>query len=592
MPVGFPTRQVYMFHIQFRHSARARAGGLVQAIRAAALLLPLAACGGAGGPTTPDPAGSGPEVARIVATPAQGGVSVTPSGASLPAGSAVQLTAVDEAGQAVPGIRWSSSDAAVAAVSADGLVTGAAPGTATVTAASRSRTAGAQITVRAPAPPPSGTAIAPGEDIQARVDAAAPGTRFVLGAGVHRLQHVRPKDGMVFAGEPGAVLSGARVLEGWTRSGAVWTVGGQTQQGTAAGVCEDGGQACRWPEDLFWDDVPLRRVASAGEVGPGSWYFDYAGDRVLVGSDPTGHRVEISVIPHAFSGSAAGVVIRGVVIEKYATPAQQGALQGNATSGWTVEDSEIRLNHGIGLRTGDGMRVLRSRIHHNGQMGIGGSGDAVLVEGNEIDHNNTLGFDPAWEAGGSKFVRTDGLVLRGNVSHHNHGHGLWTDIDNVNTLYEANRLEDNTRSGIFHEISYRAVIRGNVARRNGGAGAAWVDGAGILVNSSRDVEIYENVVDGNLNGIAAVQSARGAGAHGAYELANLYVHHNDVGMTRGRSGVVQNAGSQSVFTSMNVRFEANRYTLGASRPFAWKDAAHDPAGWKGFGHDETGTFGG
>ncbi|HEX6911837.1 MAG TPA: right-handed parallel beta-helix repeat-containing protein, partial [Longimicrobium sp.] len=519
----------------------------------ALLLSVLAACGGAGGPASPDPSGAEPEVARIVATPAGGGVAVTPSGATLAAGATVQLTAVDDAGRAVAGVRWSSGDPAVATVAATGLVTAVAPGSAVVEAASKSRTATAQVTVSAPAPPPGGTPISPGDDIQARVDAAAPGTHFVLRAGVHRLQHVRPRDGMVFAGEPGAVLSGARLLEGWARSGAAWVIGGQTQQGAAAGVCEDGGQACRWPEDLFLDDVPLRRVASAGEVAPGTWYFDYAADRVLVGSDPIGRRVEISVLPHAFSGGAAGVVVRGVVIEKYATPAQQGTLQGNATSGWTVEDSEIRLNHGIGLRTGNGMRVLRSRIHHNGQMGIGGSGNGVLVEGNEIHHNNTLGFDPAWEAGGSKFVRTDGLVLRGNFSHHNHGHGLWTDIDNVNTLYEANRVEDNTRSGIFHEISYRAVIRGNVARRNGGGGAQWVDGAGILVNSSRDVEIYGNVVEGNLNGIAAVQSARGSGAHGAYELANLYVHHNDVAMAQGRSGVVQNAGSQAVFASMNVR---------------------------------------
>lgn len=565
----------------------------ILAARAAVLLLPaLAACGaGAGAPTSPELTRAEPEVARIVATPSAGGGSVTPSGATVPPGGTVQLTALDNAGRAVAGVAWSSGDPAVAAVSAGGLVTGAAPGAATITAASRNRSVSAQITVTAPAPPPAGTAIAPGQDIQARVDAAAPGTHFVLRAGIHRLQHVRPRDGMVFAGEPGAVLSGARLLEGWTRSGSAWAIGGQTQQGTPAGVCEDGGQACRLPEDLFLDDVPLRRVASAAEVAPGTWYFDYAADRVLLGSDPAGHRVEISAIPHAFSGAASGVVIRGIVIEKYATPAQQGALQGNATSGWTVEDSEIRLNHGIGLRTGNGMRVLRSRIHHNGQMGIGGSGNAVLVEANEIHHNNTLGFDPAWEAGGSKFVRTDGLVLRGNVSHHNHGHGLWTDIDNVNTLYEANRVEDNTRSGIFHEISYRAVIRGNVARRNGGAGAQWVDGAGILVNSSRDVEIYGNVVEGNLNGITAVQSARGSGAHGAYELANLYVHHNDVGMAQGRSGVVQNAGSQAVFTSMNVRFEANRYLLGSSRPFAWKDGAHDAAEWRGFGHDQAGTFG-
>lgn len=337
--------------------------------------------------------------------------------------------------------------------------------------------------------------------------------------------------------------------------------------------------------------MPLRRVLSLAEVRPGAWYFDHAAGRVHLADDPAGRRVEVGVVPHAFSGAAADVTIRGLVIEKYAAPAQQAAVQGNATRGWTVEDCEIRLNHGIGLRIGDGMRVLGNHLHHNGQMGLGGTGDGVRVEGNEIAWNNTRGFDPAWEAGGSKFVRTRGLVVRSNVSHHNHGHGLWTDIDNIDTRYEGNRVVDNTRSGIFHEISYRAVIRGNVARRNGGQGAAWVDGAGILVASSRDVEIVENVVEGNRNGIAAIQSARGSGAHGAYELADLWVHDNTVAMSEGYTGVVQNAGSRAVFTSMNVRFQGNRYTLaGVSRPFAWRDGAHDPSGWRGFGHDVTGTF--
>ena len=69
-----------------------------------------------------------------------------------------------------------------------------------------------------------------------------------------------------------------------------------------------------------------------------------------------------------------------------------------------------------------------------------------------------------WEAGGTKFARTRDLVVRRNFVHHNRGPGLWTDIDNVRTLYEANRVEDNGEAGILHEISYAAVIRNNVVR--------------------------------------------------------------------------------------------------------------------------------
>jgi hypothetical protein len=43
----------------------------------------------------------------------------------------------------------------------------------------------------------------------------------------------------------------------------------------------------------------------------------------------------------------------------------------------------------------------------------------VLVDQNEIAYNNTAGFNSGWEAGGTKFVMTHNLVVRGNWSHHN-----------------------------------------------------------------------------------------------------------------------------------------------------------------------------
>ena len=56
--------------------------------------------------------------------------------------------------------------------------------------------------------------------------------------------------------------------------------------------------------------------------------------------------------------------------------------------------------------------------------------DDGLVEGNEIDHNNTAGFSAFWEAGGTKWAETRRLVVRGNRAHHNQGPGLWTDGGN------------------------------------------------------------------------------------------------------------------------------------------------------------------
>jgi hypothetical protein len=433
--------------------------------------------------------------------------------------------------------------------------------------------------------------IFPGQDIQAAVNAMPAGTAFLLRAGVYRMQSVRPKPGNTFTGEAGAVMSGARVVTGFTASGSVWIAIGQDAGRTIHGDCEPGYPRCGYPEDLFIDDQPQRHVDSVAAVVAGTWHFDRPAGRVYIGSDPTGRRVELSVTPAAFLPVADGVRIAGLIIEKYAVPAQDGAVSSLGVSNWTITRNEIRLNHGLGVRAGANARIIENRIHHNGQLGIGGGGSGVLVEGNEIAFNNTAHFDPEWEAGGAKFTFNTGLVVRGNRVHHNGGVGLWTDIDNVGTLYEGNTSEDNTRNGILHEISYSAVIRNNIVRRNGGAFSEWIWGAGILVSSSRDVEVAGNVVEGNGDGIGGVQQARGAGNQGAYALSNLWVHDNTVTVAGGWTGVVQDVGDRSVFLSRNNRFERNQYQLPAgSLSFAWMDGEYTDAGWRRFGQDVEGVF--
>ena len=222
---------------------------------------------------------------------------------------------------------------------------------------------------------------------------------------------------------------------------------------------------CNYPEDLFIDDVPLLHVARLSDVGPGKWHFDYAADRIYLGDDPTGKKVEISVTPKAFTGPAANVTLRNLTIEKYANPTQQATVE--LGTGWIIEDCEVRWNHFTGIAVGPRSIARRNHVHHNGCFGFHGAGDDILVANNEIAYNGFAGYDPFWGSGGSKWVYTSHLVVRGNFSHHNRGPGLWTDINNIHTLYENNTVEDNERGGIFHEISYDATIRNNTSRRNG-----------------------------------------------------------------------------------------------------------------------------
>ncbi len=436
----------------------------------------------------------------------------------------------------------------------------------------------------------SAVTIWPGDNVQARVNASPAGTAFVFAAGLHRHATIRPRSGDRFYGEAGAVLSGARQLTNFERIGSYWGVRGQTQSGRAHGMCRDGAPRCNLPEQLFIDGQLLQHVGSLGEVGPGKWFFDYGADTIYFSDDPRGRNVETSVTETAFEPSADNVTVWGLVIERYANLAQHGVLNANGRSGWRVIGNDLHWNHGSGVNVGSRSVVRGNLINNNGQIGVGAGGEDVLIAGNVIGGNNTAGFWANWEAGGSKFVGTTRLVVRDNWVHHNGGPGLWSDIDNIETLYEANTVEDNERMGIFHEISASAIIRSNVVRRNGLGFSEYIWGAGILIAGSHDIEIANNLLDGNADGIGIAQQARGWGQYGRNEVRNIWVHDNRTVNTPGWTGLVQDVGDRTVFTSRNIYFDRNEYVTDGGRHFAWMDGERSAHEWRSFGLDPNGYF--
>ena len=415
------------------------------------------------------------------------------------------------------------------------------------------------------------------------------GTRFGIAGGVHRLTGVlRPRDRQQLLGFPGAVLSGAKVLTGWTRTGSRWYVRGQTQRLPVnlppedEIACDGESPLCNRAEDVFIDGVTQRQVGSLDEVVPGTYFFDEHNDRIYVGSNPAGRLVETTVTPQAIAGGGRDVVIRDLVVEKFGNPAQLAAVHDGWRPGWVVEHNEIRLNHSVGVQLHGG--VLRANvIRHNGQLGVGGGGHGLLVEGNEIAHNNTQGYHMYWEAGGTKWVGATQLTVRGNWSHHNRGQGLWTDLDNDRILYEDNTVEDNDMAGIMHELSYTAVIRDNIARRNGRRIGWYQEGAGILVYNSQNVQVYGNLVSDNAAGIAVRNDARPP-----WVVRYVSVVGNRIGMTQGRTGLVDETGTPGMFSPDNVAFYKNQYVVPSfnQRWFEWDDLlGRTFSQWQALGHD-------
>jgi hypothetical protein len=210
------------------------------------------------------------------------------------------------------------------------------------------------------------------------------------------------------------------------------------------GSCQPSYPLCGYVQDLFIDNVLQSPAGSLSSLTNGSWYLDRSKSLIYIPTNPAGHTIELGNGYAAFYGPAKGVQVRNLTVEKYATPSQAGAIGGNpAGSNWTVQSVEVRWNHGAGVELGTGSQLLGSFVHHNGQLGVGVGGSNCKVVNNEISWNNYAGFSIDWEAGGTKFWATTNLLVQSNNVHDNLGRGLWTDTDNVGTLYDSNTVTNN-----------------------------------------------------------------------------------------------------------------------------------------------------
>jgi len=461
----------------------------------------------------------------------------------------------------------------------------------------------------------------PGDNVAATVAGEPAGTSFYFEQGIYRLQEITPKDGDIFVGEPGAVLSGAKVLSSFRRDGDLWVASRQTQQhsnvsqGEEYGYCVKGYAACVYPEDVFIDDTPLLQVSSRSQVTAGTFYFDYATDRIYLADDPNGHLVEASATSHAFTGSADDVRIQGLIIEKYATPGREGAVNarigriGSAGERWIIARNEIRYNHGYAIKIEADMLIQENYLHDNGHMGLGTVADNVRIQWNEISYNCRAGFKcMGWSSGGIKLDFSDHVIVRWNEVHHNFGHGIMVDCGSVDALIEHNTVYDNEGIGIQHEISGSATIRWNDVRNNGypipgpGDERYEYEFQGILILNSEDSEVYENTLVGNADGLVARQDQRprleyGEGhiCDGWYDLRDANVHDNYVELSGDATAGIDLSGisDYSYFWSKNNRFEGNDYVIDGGEDhavFRWLERLVTAAQWVDAGQDATGTF--
>jgi parallel beta-helix repeat protein len=440
----------------------------------------------------------------------------------------------------------------------------------------------------------SGVRIPLGSDIQGVINAYPLGTTFCLDPGIFRLSNeIVPKSYDTITGSYGTVLNGSVVLNTFTAIGGAWVASGPVHQPAATGVCATG-TACQYSDWVFVNNVSLNRVMSLSALVPGAFFVDYAGGRVYFGSNPSGQTVEYSVAPfaiHGYGGYQTNVSVQNLVVEKFANVAATGAIQSGGS--WLIQNNEVRLNHGVGIYSQSNDQVINNYVHDNGELGLAGAGDSILVQWNELAFNNARGFEPDYEAGGAKWVTATHLTVKNNYSHDNNGPGLWSDGNCRYVTYDGNTVDRNQWAGIVHEISYDATISNNTVRGNTANSSWWSDGAGIIVTASPNVEVYANTVQDNRNGIVLYMSTRNdAALFGPHINRNDYVHDNNVRMQSGATGMINYTADNSYYTSQNNRFVHDTYYLGSGsnqRAFYWDGTNMTIAQFQAAGQDTTGS---
>ena len=233
------------------------------------------------------------------------------------------------------------------------------------------------------------------------------------------------------------------------------------------------------------------------------------------------------------------------------------------------------MNQGSGCTAGPGAHILRGKFLHNGQVGMGGIGDGIVIEGAEFAFNNIWsGFNPGWAAGGTKFWNVRNFTMRNCTSHHNGGPGLWWDHECDDVLVEHNNVYDNGRQGIQYEISSNATIRWNRCCKNGRDFWKWVFGSQILIQNSKNCRVYENYCEIHPsygNGITMPHQARGYLSLNNDVYNNKIVHLGEQGVT-GLAVDSREAKLQIQNALSTISFDRNTYVvpaLGKNAYWGW-----------------------
>ncbi len=487
--------------------------------------------------------------ARVVATSAAGtadtalvtvgasvaSVSVKLSVASLAVGQTAQATATayDAGSQPLSGrsFTWSTSNGAVASVSASGVVSAVAAGTVTISAQSGGQSGSASLSVTSASLAGTpiacvGTPLAPTDDWAVKVSGAPAGTTFCVQDGVHRrARRVVPKTGMRFLGV------------------------------SHLGATLDGGDSVTY-------------AFQASSTGPGVTLKHL---RIVKYAPPDGAKAMIQ-----------GDNGRGWVVDsnEIAYSGAQGVRVGDRGHiGWN--DIHNNAVMGIGLYKADSVMIEGNRLAFNPASGVSEAGSTARASQMKIFATvGTMVRNNVVEDGPKKGIWFDTdnylVTIEGNTVRRQGGPCIWYEVGYTATI-RGNTVDSCglsgtstgwvSNAGIQVTNSYPVEIVGNTVLNS----ANGITGMAVAATSG-------NYFTGN----------RGPKALG------IHVQDNVIRQPTGKAAGVRSTGTgaDTAFTwAGRSTWQRNSYDLtGNPAPFTWSNTNKTRLQWQALNFDNPGTF--
>ena len=289
-------------------------------------------------------------------------------------------------------------------------------------------------------------------------------------------------------------------------------------------------------EQVVCNGKLLRQVLKMEEMEPGTFVSDIEGGVLYIwlpdSDSPADHMVEVSVRACCF-GLKWGERVDYIAVKGFTMRYghnKDGILNiiGNH---WIVEDNTIEWSNvdGIWLR-GEGHIIRNNTMRYNGHSGMSCcKGVNCLLEGNKFLYNGIKGYP--W-VGGCNIFQSRDIVMSDTVAIGNVGPGIWFDGDCRNCTVTRSLCMDNTRWGVYVEISGKGGIKltNNICVGNGfDDPLARFGFAGIGIDYSEHCVVENNILVGNNAGLAIIMISpprTPIGQEG--EKVSYYTHDNTV----------------------------------------------------------------